>query len=112
MIAFLLQFLFLHPLLSDTGLELSHSRGFPEAHGVVALAHNLFACSIQKLGQPANAAHKEAGVDVEENDGWVAVRVSPVGEKRGLIQDRREMVTVCWKEGKKELKPLWCRMYL
>lgn len=56
-------------------------RGLPKSHGVVALAHNLLARSIQELGQPADAAHEEAGVDVEENDSWVAVGVFPVGEK-------------------------------
>lgn len=67
-------------------------RGLPESHGVVALAHDLVAGPVQELGQPADAAHKEAGVDVEQNDGWVAVGVLPVGEKRGL--NRRDIFEV------------------
>lgn len=59
-------------------------RGLSEAHGVVAFANNLFARAVQKLSQPADAAHEEAGVDVEEDDGRVAVGVLPVGEKCGL----------------------------
>lgn len=67
-------------------------RGLPESHCVVALAHDLVAGPVQELGQPADAAHKEAGVDVEENDGWVAVGVLPVGKKRGL--NRRDIFKV------------------
>lgn len=63
---------------------LSCLRGLSEAHGVVAFANNLLARAVQKLSQPANAAHEEAGVDVEEDDGRVAVGVLPVGEKCGL----------------------------
>lgn len=59
-------------------------RRLPKSHRVVALAHNLFAGSIQELGQPADTAHKKAGVDVEEYDGRVAVGVLPVGKKRSL----------------------------
>lgn len=69
-------------------------RGLAESHGVVALAHNLFAGSIEELGQPADAAHKEAGVDVEENDSRVAVGVFPVGKKCGLkIKKQRWLKT-------------------
>ena len=48
-------------------------RGLPKSHRVVALAHDLLARSIQELGQPADTAHEETGVDVEENDSRVAV---------------------------------------
>ena len=61
-----------------------HLRGLAKSHGVITLAHNLSTCSIQELSQPTDTAHKETGVDVEENDGWVAVGVLPVGKKRGL----------------------------
>lgn len=61
-----------------------HLRRLPKPHSVVALTHNLFARSIQKLGKPADTTHKKAGVDVEQYDGWVAVRVLPVGKKCGL----------------------------
>lgn len=73
-----------HISLRYDSIEVLHSRGLPESHRVVALAYNLFTCAIQKLGQPADAAHKETGVDVEENDSWVAVRVFPVCKKCGL----------------------------
>lgn len=59
-------------------------RGLSKAHGVVTFAHNLLARTVQKLSQPADAAHEEAGVDVEEDDGRVAVRILPIGEKCGL----------------------------
>lgn len=68
------------------GLELAHLRGLPKPHSVVTLAHNLLACSVQELGQPANTAHKETCVDIEENNSWVAVGVLPVSKKRGLKQ--------------------------
>lgn len=61
-----------------------HIRRFSQPHCVVALAHNLFASPIQKLGQPANTAHKEAGVDVEEYDSRIAVGILPVSQKRHL----------------------------
>lgn len=61
-----------------------HLRGLPKSHGVVALAHNLIASSIQELSQPADTAHKETGVDVEENDGGISVGVLPVSKKGGL----------------------------
>lgn len=77
-------------LVANTRPGLAHSRGLAEPHGVVALAHDLFARAVQELGQPADAAHKETGVDVEENDGRVAVGVLPVGKKRGLNRDGRE----------------------
>lgn len=64
--------------------QLIHLRGLPQSHGVVALAHYLLPCSVQELGQPANTAHEETGVDVEENDSRVAVGVLPVCKKRGL----------------------------
>lgn len=67
-----------------TNRRVRRLRGLSEAHGVVTFANNLLACAVQKLSQPADAAHKEAGVDVEEDDGRVAVRVLPVGEKCGL----------------------------
>lgn len=73
-------------------------RGLPESHGVVALAHDLVAGPVQELGQPADAAHKEAGVDVEENDGWVAVGVLPVGKKRGLNRRDISKSEDGWKE--------------
>lgn len=63
-------------------------RGFSEAHCVVAFANNLLSGAIQKLSQPADAAHEEAGVDVEEDDGRVAVGVLPVGQKSGLEKRR------------------------
>lgn len=59
-------------------------RGLSEAHGVVAFANDLLARAVQKLSQPTDAAHEEAGVDVEKDDGRVAVGVLPVGEKCGL----------------------------
>lgn len=62
----------------------SRLRRFSEAHCVVAFANDLLSRAIQKLSQPADAAHKEAGVDVEEDDGRVAVGVLPVGEECGL----------------------------
>lgn len=66
-----------------------HIRRFPQPHCVVALAHNLFASPIQKLGQPANTAHKEAGVDVEEDDSRIAVGILPVGQKSHLSMQRK-----------------------
>lgn len=82
-------------------------RWLPEAHGVVALAHNLLACPIQELGQPADTAHEETGVDVEEDDSWVAVGVFPVSKKSGLV--RGENVKVRFENGilnQKSLKML------
>lgn len=70
-------------------------RRLPKPHGVVAFAHYLFARAVQKLSQPADTAHKEAGVDVEEDDGWVAVGVLPVGKKRGL-KTKKKMITGPW----------------
>lgn len=63
-------------------------RRFSQPHCVVALAHDLFASPIQKLSQPPNTAHKEAGVDVEEDDSRVAVGILPVGKKRHLSGQR------------------------
>lgn len=59
-------------------------RRFPQPHCVVALAHDLFASPVEKLSQPADTAHEEAGVDVEEYDSRVAVGILPVGKKRHL----------------------------
>lgn len=59
-------------------------RWLPETHCVVTLAHDLFAGTIQELGQPANAAHKEAGIDVEENDSGIPVGIFPVCKECGL----------------------------
>lgn len=59
-------------------------RRFPQPHCVVALAHDLFASPVEKLSQPADTAHEEAGVDVEEDDSRVAVGILPVGKKRHL----------------------------
>lgn len=70
--------------------RVSGLRRLSEAHSVVAFAHNLLARAVQELSQPADAAHKEAGVDVEEDDGRVAVGVLPVGEKRGLGKSKKE----------------------
>ena len=59
-------------------------RGFAQPHGVVALADDLLARAVQKLSQPADAAHEEAGVDVEQDDRRVTVGVLPVGQERRL----------------------------
>lgn len=66
-------------------------RRLPQPHCVVALAHDLFASPVQKLSQPPDTAHKEAGVDVEEDDGRVAVGILPVGEKRHLRAHRQRV---------------------
>lgn len=70
--------------------RVSGLRGLSKAHGVVTFAHDLLACAVQELSQPADAAHKEASVDVEEDDGRVAVGVLPVGEKRSLGKSKKE----------------------
>lgn len=82
----LLQFFYIDKKLKKT----QHVRRFPQPHCVVALAHDLFASAIQKLGQPANTAHKEAGVDVEEYDSRVAVGILPVGQKRHLSMQKKK----------------------
>lgn len=61
-----------------------HLRGLSKPHGVVTLAYNLLPCSIHELSKPANAANEEAGIDVEQNDGRVAVGILPVGKECGL----------------------------
>ena len=67
-----------------------HVRGFPQPHGAVGPAHDLIAGAVHELRQPADAAHEEAGVDVEEDDGGVAVGVPPVGDERGLAGGQGE----------------------
>lgn len=61
-----------------------HLRRLSKPHGVVTLANNLFPCSLHELSKPANAANEEAGIDVEQNDGRVAVGVLPVSKECGL----------------------------
>lgn len=59
-------------------------RRLSKPHRVVTLAYNLVTCSIHELSKPANAANEEAGIDVEQNDGRVAVGILPVGKECGL----------------------------
>ena len=73
-------------MLRNNASDSCFLRGFPEAHGVVALADDLLARAVQELGQPADAAHEEAGVDVEQDDCRVAVGVLPVGQERRLAR--------------------------
>lgn len=61
-----------------------HLRGLPKPHGAICTADDLPAGTIHELGQPANAAHKEARIDVEENNSRVAIRVPPVSHECGL----------------------------
>lgn len=82
-------------LRKDDICKVFHLRRLPKPHGVVAFAHYLFTRAVQKLSQPADTAHKEAGVDVEEDDGWVAVGVLPVGKKCGL-ETKTKMITGPW----------------
>lgn len=72
-----------------------HLRRLPKPHGVVAFAHYLIARTVQELSQPADTAHKEAGVDVEEDDGRVAVGVLPVSKKGGLKM-KKKMISGPW----------------
>lgn len=92
--------------MSD-GLELVHLRGLPEPHSVVTLAHNLVACSVQELGQPANTAHKETGIDIEENNSRVAVGILPVSKKRGLEQRNSENYKLFCTQSSVQLTGLW-----
>lgn len=82
--------MFLAVAMDQRVTQVSGLRGLSKAHGVVAFAHDLLARSVQELSQPADAAHEEAGVDVEEDDSRVAVGVLPVGEKRGLGKRERK----------------------
>lgn len=59
-------------------------RGLAEAHGVVTFAHDLFASAVHELSEPPDAAHEEAGVDVEQDYRWVAIGIFPVCKKRCL----------------------------
>lgn len=59
-------------------------RGLPKPHGVVTFAHDLFASTVHELSEPPDAAHEEAGVDVEQDYRWVAVGIFPIGKKRRL----------------------------
>lgn len=65
-------------------------RGLSKPHGVVTFAHNLFASTIHELSEPPNAAHEEAGIDIEEDYSWVAVGIFPVGKKRRLWKRERK----------------------
>lgn len=62
----------------------SHLRGLPKPHGAICPADNLPAGTVHELGQPANAAHKETRIDVEENNCRVAIRIPPVSHESGL----------------------------
>lgn len=64
-----------------------HLRGLPKPHGAISAADDLPAGTVHELGQPANAAHEETGIDVEENDSRVAIGIPPVSHKGGL-EDR------------------------
>lgn len=59
-------------------------RGLPKSHGAICSANNLSAGTIHELGQPANAAHEETRIDIEENNRRVAIGVPPVSHKGGL----------------------------
>lgn len=65
-----------------------HLRGLPKPHGAISTADDLPAGPIHELGQPANAAHEETCIDIEEDDGGVAVGVPPVSHKCGLEERR------------------------
>lgn len=61
-----------------------HLRGLPKPHGAICTADDLPAGTVHELGQPANAAHKETRIDIEENNCRVAIRIPPVSHKSGL----------------------------
>lgn len=61
-----------------------HLRGLPKPHGAISTADDLPAGTVHELGQPANAAHEETRVDVEENDSRVTIGIPPVSHKCGL----------------------------
>lgn len=64
--------------------EQASLRRLSEPHGVVTFAHDLVASSVHELGQPSDAPYEEAGIDIKEDDGGVAVGILPVGKKRSL----------------------------
>lgn len=80
-----------------------HLRGLAQAHGAVGAAHDLVAGAVHELRQPADAAHEEAGVDVEEDDGGVAVGVPPVGDERGLEEEGKKKKKIIKKNKKGHL---------
>lgn len=71
-------------------------RGLSKPHGVITFAHNLFASAIHELSEPADAAHEEAGIDIEEDYSRVAVGIFPVGKKRRL--GKRERKDETWSQ--------------
>lgn len=50
-------------------------------HGPIRAAYNIPAGPWYKLRHPPKAANKEAAIDEEENQGWVAARVLPVNDE-------------------------------
>lgn len=79
------------PPLTLTPGSPRHLRGLPKPHGAICTADDLPAGTVHELGQPANAAHKETRIDIEENNCRVAIRIPPVSHKSGL----EERSSVC-----------------
>lgn len=62
----------------------SYLRWLSKPHGVVTLAHDLFASAVHELSEPPDTSDEKTSIDVKEDDSRVTVGILPVGKKCGL----------------------------